>query len=144
MIQGDIINYLRYILESFHSLAEDKGLKLHFLNQDEVLLMDYDKEKLLRIVSNLLSNAIKFTPNGGNVYLTVSKEQLGDGRQERPVTEQLLIRVKDTGIGIPNAKLPHIFDRFYQVDDSPYPPRRRHRYRPGADQGIGQIDGRKY
>ena len=127
MIQGDIINYLRYILESFHSLAEDKGLTLHFLNEEEAFIMDYDQEKLTRIVSNLLSNAIKFTSKGGNVYLTVGMEQLADDNQERSANEQLVIMVKDTGIGIPDGKLPHIFDRFYQVDDT----------RQGKGTGIG-------
>ncbi len=120
LVQGDIVGYLNYIFESFHSFAESKDMHLHFLADEPELLMDYDPEKFLRIISNLLSNAIKYTPGGGNVYLQVS--QTPDGKQ-------LQIKVKDTGIGIPADKLPHIFDRFYQVDDSAT--------RQGEGTGIG-------
>lgn len=122
MVQGDVIQYLSYITESFHSLAESKDLQLHFLADEHKLLMDYDPDKFLRIISNLLSNAIKYTPEGGNVYLQVS-------RAGQDPNAQLQIRVKDTGIGIPSEKLPSIFDRFYQVDDSTT--------RPGEGTGIG-------
>ncbi|MEL6721007.1 MAG: ATP-binding protein, partial [Bacteroidota bacterium] len=107
-IQGDIINYLRYLVESFHSFAENKDIQIHFLSDLEAKTMDYDPEKVQQIVSNLLSNAVKFTPAGGNIYLSA-------GCNEQ---QQLWIKVKDTGKGIPAEKLPHIFDRFYQVDDS--------------------------
>ncbi|MFN7117903.1 MAG: response regulator [Saprospiraceae bacterium] len=118
LVQGDVIQYLNYMLESFQSLAESKDLQLHFLSNGAALYMDYDAEKLLRIVSNLLSNAIKYTPEGGNIYLMVDQ-----------IDQHLCIRVKDTGVGIPEAHLPYIFDRFYQVDDSAT--------RPGEGTGIG-------
>ncbi len=108
-IQDDIIQYLKYLTESFHSHAENKGLQLHFLSEINQLEMDYDPDKLLYIVSNLLSNAIKFTPAGGNIYFQVSADI--------PNT-QLVLKVKDTGIGIEEAELPKVFDRFYQIDDS--------------------------
>ncbi len=109
--RGDVINYLRYITESFHSFAESKRIGLHFLSQLEELHMDYDEDKLLKILSNLLSNAIKYTPKGGNVYVMVDSNNRKD-------KEFLEIRVKDTGIGIPLEKQARIFDHFYQVDDS--------------------------
>lgn len=118
LVQGDIIQYLNYIIESFQSLAESKDIQLHFLADEAKLLMDYDPEKFMRIVSNLLSNAIKYTPGGGNVYVQISQND-----------DQLQIKVKDTGIGIPADKLPNIFDRFYQVDDSAT--------RQGEGTGIG-------
>lgn len=112
LIQADVIPYLRYIFESFESLARNKDIAAHLLMEEEELVMDHDKKKLLRIVSNLLSNAIKFTPEGGDVYFMVST--LGVLETERILT----IKVKDTGIGIPEKKLPRIFDRFYQADGS--------------------------
>jgi signal transduction histidine kinase/DNA-binding response OmpR family regulator/ligand-binding sensor domain-containing protein len=108
-VQDDIIQYLKYLTESFHSHAENKGLQLHFLSEIDQLQMDYDPDKLLYVVSNLLSNAVKFTPSGGNVYFQVARDSTND---------HLILKVKDTGIGIEEAKLPKVFDRFYQVDDS--------------------------
>jgi signal transduction histidine kinase/DNA-binding response OmpR family regulator/ligand-binding sensor domain-containing protein len=113
LTNGDIINFLRYIVESFHSLAESQHKHLHFLTEIDALHVSYDPEKIRQIVANLLSNALKFTPEKGNVYISVSKNELpGD----EPVS--LIIKVKDTGIGIPEDQLQHIFDRFYQLDNS--------------------------
>ncbi|MGD1895019.1 MAG: ATP-binding protein [Cyclobacteriaceae bacterium] len=118
LIQGDIIFYLRYIVESFHSLAESQQIELHFRSQPQQLLMDYDPEKLLRVVSNLLSNAIKFTPEAGQVYLRVATEPGKNSRTDETAASELVLTVEDTGVGISEEKLPYIFDRFYQVDDS--------------------------
>jgi CheY-like chemotaxis protein len=69
--------------------------------------MDFDPDKIRDIVGNLLSNAIKFTPEGGQVSLYAGAE---GGRFH--------LRVEDTGPGIAPGQLPHIFERFYQADDS--------------------------
>ncbi|MEO0724928.1 MAG: tetratricopeptide repeat protein [Bacteroidota bacterium] len=109
--QGDIVAYLKYIMESHSSHAEQEGLLLHFKTEVDNLMMDYDAEKLLRVVSNLLSNAVKFTPTGGHIHF-----RLGRGVIQKQ--EALQIEVEDTGIGIAPENLPYIFDRFYQEDDS--------------------------
>lgn len=114
LVKGDIINFLRYIVESFHSLAESQHKQLHFLSEMDSLYMAYDPEKVRQIVANLLSNALKFTPEKGNIYITVSENNLlSDAKKS-----MLVIKVKDTGIGIPENQLQHIFDRFYQLDNS--------------------------
>lgn len=115
VIQGDIIPFLKYILESFHSLAESKDIKLHFLSDIESLQMDYDPEKMISIISNLISNAIKFTPEGEDVYLQISISLSSRKTSDKKI---LFLKVKDTGIGIAEEKLPHIFDRFYQIDET--------------------------
>lgn len=114
LIHGDIVNFLRYIVESFHSLAESQKKQLHFLSEMDVLHTAFDPEKLRQIVANLLSNALKFTPERGNVYISIM-EQVIAGETGR---SSLIIKVKDTGIGIPENQLQHIFDRFYQLDNS--------------------------
>jgi len=142
-VQGDVIPYLRYIFESFHSYAEAKDIRLHFHSEAEELIMDYDPDQLLNVVSNLLSNAVKFTPKGGEVRLSVSSKQRAVDRVRRAITVNpatplpgpllstpcLLLSVSDTGCGIPEEKLPHIFDRFYQADDT--------HTRQGEGTGIG-------
>ena len=132
LIQSDMVPYLKYIVESFHSLAESKDIQLHFQSDEAEVMMDYDAEKMLRIVSNLLSNAIKFTPEGGDVFIKVTKENSDikdvSNSQLSPL-HPLTIQVRDTGIGIPADKIAHVFDRFYQVDDSST--------RSGEGTGIG-------
>jgi signal transduction histidine kinase/CheY-like chemotaxis protein/streptogramin lyase len=112
-VQGDVVSYLRYLTESFYSLADEKGIHLTFEAKEERLVMDYDAEKMQHIAYNLLSNAIKFTPAGsdGKVILHLSKA-------ERDGLPHLKLKIRDTGIGIPPEKLPQVFDRFYQADDS--------------------------
>ncbi|MEL6252409.1 MAG: hybrid sensor histidine kinase/response regulator transcription factor [Bacteroidota bacterium] len=109
-IQGNIIQYIQYIFESFQSLALLKDQQLHFLSSESQYLMDYDPDKLLHIISNLLSNAIKFTPDKGNIYIQLDVNHAQEG-------DFLKIRVKDTGKGISPENLPFIFDRFYQVEE---------------------------
>ncbi|MBL0307558.1 MAG: hypothetical protein IPQ25_16455 [Chitinophagaceae bacterium] len=75
--------------------------------------MAYDAEKIRQIITNLFSNALKFTPPSGNVYVSISQEA-GTSSE----TTILVLKVKDTGIGIPENQLEHIFDRFYQLDNS--------------------------
>ncbi len=106
-IQDDIINYIKYVSESFSSYAKTLEITLHFISATNELIMDYEPNKILVIMSNLLSNAIKYTPSGGNIYLQIDK-----------VKEELQIRVTDTGSGIPSKDLPHVFDRFYKANDS--------------------------
>ncbi|MDX8339037.1 ATP-binding protein [Draconibacterium sp. IB214405] len=121
-IQGNVTGHLQYILESFHSLAEDKGVLLSFEGPQQQVVLDYDPEKLLHIFSNLLVNAIKFTPEGGAVRMVLEVHK----DSNIPFYQ---VTVADTGSGIPEEKLSHIFDRFYQVDDEVS--------RTGSGTGIG-------
>lgn len=105
-ISGDVVEYIGYITQSFQSMAATKDISLHVINKDESMVMDYDPDKLMQILSNLLSNSIKFTPGGGNIYVTTSS----NGALE--------VEVRDTGVGIAEEDLPHVFDRFYQVADT--------------------------
>lgn len=118
MIHGDVIAYIKYIAQSFQALTEQEDILLHFLSSEDELQMDYDPERLLSILSNLLSNAFKYTPAGGHIYLQVDRVlQVIHAAEsaERPV-DSLKIVVKDTGIGMAESDLPHIFDRYYQAD----------------------------
>ncbi len=110
-VHGDIIPFLRYLTESCHSVAGEKKINLAFFSKEEKLEMDFDEDKIQKILLNLLSNAIKFTPEYGSVKIITSKESI----EGRPY---LSIEVKDTGKGISPEKLPHIFERFFQVDDT--------------------------
>lgn len=114
LIQGDVILFVRYIVESFNSMAESQGKQLHYLSSLDTFYTVYDAEKLRQIISNLISNALKFSLEKGNVYISISSQPLPND----PAVQQLIIKVKDTGIGIPESDIIHIFDRFYQADNS--------------------------
>lgn len=109
-IQGDVVPLLRYLTESCHSLAYNKKISLSFFSKIDSILMDYDEDKLQKILLNLISNAIKFTPEYGQVKVVVDKT-LQNGQAF------LCFSIEDTGSGITPDQLPHIFNRFYQGDD---------------------------
>jgi len=109
LVQGDVVRYVRYIAESFQSLANQGNITLEVDNKLPELIMDYDPEKLRQILSNLISNALKYTPPNGQV--TVSLKTKADHRQ-------FIIEVTDTGPGIAPEDLPRVFDRFYQADNA--------------------------
>ncbi|WP_428665803.1 ATP-binding protein [Runella sp.] len=115
---GDLPQFLNYLFASFESLAQTKSIIFQRSQSHTNLMGYYDEDKLEKIISNLLSNAFKFTPPNGRIAIRVdyvpAKESKGGAMMNLTVT--------DTGIGIDAERLPRIFDRFYQVDDS----QRRH------------------
>ena len=111
-VQGDIIPYLQYLTESCHSLANNKQVNLAFFSKADSLVMDYDETMLQHILVNLLSNAIKFTPEYGSVKVTAA-QGMDNGEPF------LKLVVSDTGRGIAEGHLPHIFDRFYSLPPTP-------------------------
>jgi len=106
-IQNNIIPFIRYVTESLHSLAMAQQIDLGFSTEIDALIMDYDPDKMQQILHNLLSNAIKHTPADGTVQLLAQKRE-----------KQLQLTIKDTGEGIPARDVPHIFERFYQVEQN--------------------------
>jgi signal transduction histidine kinase/ActR/RegA family two-component response regulator len=87
--------------------AEARGIDLHAVFDATAGLVRGDPDRLQQVVWNLVSNAIKFTERGGRVQVTLER-----------VESHVEIVVRDTGIGIPPDFLPHVFDRFRQLDSS--------------------------
>ncbi|GAA4451429.1 two-component regulator propeller domain-containing protein [Nibrella saemangeumensis] len=107
LARGQVGRFMKQLLDAFQPLAHQKGIQLSYtaIGTDPERLFDADK--LEKIIYNLVSNALKFTDEGGQVTVKVEADD---------TTARIV--VADTGRGIPADKLPHIFDRFYQVDDS--------------------------
>ena len=103
--RGDIVAYLQMIAETFELYAKEKQVKLLFYSNVSVSEMDFIPSYIDKIICNLLSNAIKHTDVGGKIDFIVSQGQ----RNER-----IIIRISDTGEGIPKENLKRIFDSFYQ------------------------------
>jgi heavy metal sensor kinase len=102
----DISLAVEEIIEDMQTLAYQKGITIEFVCQDG-LVIPIDRPKLMRSFLNILDNAIKYTPENGRISVKVIQ-----------VDQAVAITITDTGIGIPEGDLPHIFNRFYQVDKS--------------------------
>jgi len=83
-----------------------------------------DGQRLLQVLINLLSNAIRHTPPGGEVRVSADATQ-----------DQVRVHVQDSGSGIPQEALPHVFDRFFRVDPS--------RTRSSGGSGLGLAIARQ-
>ncbi len=94
-------------LDSVRPSAEAKGIALHTPVDPGVGLVSGDPNRLQQIVWNLLTNAVKFTPKGGAIEVTL-----------RATDVHAEVIVRDSGVGIREAFLPHVFERFRQADSS--------------------------
>jgi signal transduction histidine kinase/DNA-binding response OmpR family regulator/Tfp pilus assembly protein PilF len=123
--EEDIVSITKEYLQSFESLADQHKIKLSFKSQKISTKAFIDLEKYQKILANLLSNAMKFTGEGGRINVSVSSQysatNIKSTAEKQLKTddfkEGVLITISDTGIGIPADKLPHIFDRFFQVGE---------------------------
>lgn len=106
MEELDLTKLIRDAIEIFRPVSDEKKIHMH-VNLAGRLIFHGDRKKLQRMLSNLLDNAIKYTPEGGMVSVSATAE------------DQLIhIVFEDTGIGIPERDIPHIFERFYRCDKS--------------------------
>ena len=103
----DIPALFAEFFEKAETLVSHTGITLTYEGPDQPIYGLADREQLERAVLNILSNAIKFTPEEGQVLVSLRRKDTGD----------VEVMVADTGIGIPDGDLPHIFERFYQVEE---------------------------
>ncbi len=96
-------------LDIYRPRVEEKGLHLHVDVMPGLPSVPGNEEQLRRVVENLLSNAIKFTPSGGRIWLRLAAD---------PDRRRLRYEVRDSGPGIAEKHLPHLFERFYRAIDT--------------------------
>jgi len=119
----DLIRLLRGNIAAFHSMAESREIEYAYHFQVNSLVTEIDKSHLEMIVNNLLSNAFKFTPDGEKIMvelevLSIKGNKILEKRLNATSINFVKLNFIDTGIGIGQENLKHIFDRFYQVDQS--------------------------
>jgi len=100
---GDVIND---VFNIYKLQAGEKGLKIDFKSEDTDLRVMADQHAIHQVAVNFVGNAIKFTEPGGTVSIEVKKH---------PYTEEILMEIKDSGMGIPKQDQPKIFQKFYRV-----------------------------
>jgi two-component system sensor histidine kinase BaeS len=100
---GDLRDPVRSAVEAHAEQAEQRGVSLAFEVPTSPLMLRVDRERIVQLLSNLIGNALKFTPRGGEVVVTA----VDDGADA-------VIQVADSGPGIPQDELPHVFERFFR------------------------------
>jgi CheY-like chemotaxis protein len=104
VLLGDVVGQA---VEASRPVIDSRALAFTVSLPPQLVRLDADPARLAQVFVNLLSNAAKYTPPGGSIWLTA--EQLSD---------EVMIRVRDTGIGLAPEVLPHVFDLFVQADIS--------------------------
>lgn len=112
----DVKLMINHFVQSFESHAAMKEIMLSLKCETDEISASVDRDKIEKVIYNLLSNALKFTPAGGRVF--VSLNIVNDRIEGSDFSEWIEVRLKDTGIGIPEDSLELVFNRFYQIDDS--------------------------
>jgi len=117
----DFREILSELEETANILGEHQSVQVEVTVPDHPIPIEVDRGRVRQLLMNLLTNAVKYTHPGGRVWVRCSLEN-GD----------LVLTVRDTGIGIAPGDLPHVFDRFWRAD----PARSRTGARPGAGLGL--------
>lgn len=107
--------------EQMRLLAEDRGIGMELSGLKKAEIRG-DRARLKQVIVNLLDNAIRFTPRGGEVRVRTFRTDSGS-----------ILELSDTGAGIPAAAIPHVFDRFFRVDEA------RSREDGGAGLGLSIV-----
>ncbi|MEW6368027.1 MAG: ATP-binding protein [Acidobacteriota bacterium] len=101
----DIMLLIRLVLSNMREEFDMRQIAVEVDIPDALPPVQADEEKIAQVVENLLTNSLKFTPPGGKVDVHC-----------RQTPEGVMVSIRDNGVGIPEKELPHIFDRFHQVD----------------------------
>ncbi|VAX20240.1 diguanylate cyclase/phosphodiesterase (GGDEF & EAL domains) with PAS/PAC sensor(s) [hydrothermal vent metagenome] len=117
-VRADIVSFTKNIFYSFESLAKEKNISLNCKCEYNSIEIDFEPDKLEKVFLNLLSNAFKFTSEGGEIEIAINCTPLSIVDNKLNKDRFVEITISDSGIGIPAENIPHLFDRFYQVDNS--------------------------
>lgn len=107
--QVNIVAFIKNVVSAFDHQATAHGIALTVHSQSEEIPLWIDANSFEKIIHNIMSNAFKFTPDGGKIELSLSSIQ-----HTQFARESLQLVISDTGIGIPDSDIRHVFKRYYQ------------------------------
>lgn len=113
--ETDLVGFIDDVVTTFSYLAQNKHITLTFQHQDNRLSAWLDLHNFDKVLMNLLSNAFKYTPEGGNITISLTTGE--DEEAHLPLKKYIEIKVSDTGIGLDDQQIERIFDRFYQINN---------------------------
>ncbi|MBN2348000.1 MAG: tetratricopeptide repeat protein [Bacteroidales bacterium] len=113
-VQEDILMLIRRISGLFESVAEIKKIKLSIKNRLNNTITYIDPDKIEKVFVNLISNALKFTPDRGTISISLEEIKI----TKKPFPRYIQIKIKDSGKGIPPDDLEHIFNQYYQSNNT--------------------------
>jgi signal transduction histidine kinase len=116
----DVATVLEGVANRVRPQFEQKPLTLSVVVEPQTPPIRADEDRLLQVLLNIVGNSFKYTPPGGQVTLRASPARIGPAEAPRgsSAAEYVLLEIEDSGVGIPAADLPHVFERFYRVDKS--------------------------
>ncbi len=106
--RGNIVIYVRMVVDSFRLYAQNNNIKLSFSSNESVIEMDFVPHYIDDILQNLLSNSLKFSSQNSKISVSISLIK----------NREIALKVADTGEGIPEEEIKRIFDLFYQKEQS--------------------------
>jgi two-component system OmpR family sensor kinase/two-component system sensor histidine kinase BaeS len=135
----DLTALVRRVVERFQPQAGSRGIALRLVEPAAQVTKSptnlVDPQRVEQILSNLISNALRYTPDGGQINVSLAPAGVAGARASSLGNPGVQITVRDSGPGIPPAALPHVFERFYRAD--------RSRSRAEGGSGLGLAIARQ-
>ncbi len=113
--QTNMVDFIDDIMQTFEYLANTRSIKFEFLHEEKPLMAWIDQNNFDKVLINLLSNAFKFTPENGEITITLRTGS--DPTVETELKEYFEVIISDSGIGIDKAEIEKIFERYYQIEN---------------------------
>jgi two-component system sensor histidine kinase BaeS len=126
----DLYELLNRLTEMLRLEAEEMGVRLALVSSADDSVLTADSHRLTQVFYNLIGNAIRYTPAGGEVSIRLSSGGKGGDKSG------LQVVIADSGVGIAGEHLPHLFDRFYRVEDD--------RTRHSGGMGLGLAIAKQF
>lgn len=103
----DLAKFTKELIEQFKPIAHSKNIKISYDIDDCGKTINCDQGRVEQVISNIVGNALKFTPNGGEIHISMKYQE-----------HDAVISIHDTGYGMSDDQLEHVFDRYWQVKDT--------------------------